>query len=745
MLTGKTIGQLTFLETPTSDTLIPVELNGETYHMAYSAITTNEVDVFVTGGTFNNNTLTFTNNTGGTFTVTGLTSGGAGGGIVETTYSELVNSITGETLSAGTYYLISDFKTCYDQPDFDYNGSEITSGNYKDDTEVQPIIVLAISSNTISDNAFQPAYPNDKIKYDWTFNQTEVTNGPAFGRITERIDEFNNRTDYDHRQIKFKRYRYWEIEFSNPYNGTVQVNTTSQTEMTVLGTNTNFLSLGVGTKVGFDNTNYKVFEITNIVDDFEMTVTGLTSQGAGPNIRMYSANWSEYSSYRQNNIETTEFSEYYTFDLGNNPNFNNYIGNFSNLKNSDNNPFLLANNVFRFAFVNNKFGDACYNNSFFDDCENNNIGNYFYSNITDDDFDGNLIGNYFNNNRITSNFQRNRIGESFEDNYLVQNDFYRNNIMNDFRNNQISNGDFQNNEIGSQFANNKIFAQFYKNDIGNGYNNNEHYSDVYGNLVGNGFNNNNIYCQFYENKIGDIFEGNDLGNENNFGSYSFYKNDIGSDFNNNDCLGTFAYNRIGSQFYNNILGDGFGYGVNASQGNTIGNYFYDNTIGEYFYNNTIADGFFNNNTFDFFQNNNVKIPFLNGIDFTFYYGNISAFTYVANGNSATEGLYTNLTGTTNGQGITAAFDVEVSGSTVISVNGASVGKYYSVNDTITILGSQIGGVNGVDDVVITITGVSSTPTVYESYNCELFINSNNTNRLSYYDGSDTLIIKNINE
>jgi predicted esterase len=29
---------------------------------------------------------------------------------------------------------------------------------------------------------------------------------PAKGRISERIDENNNRTDYDHREIKFIRY-----------------------------------------------------------------------------------------------------------------------------------------------------------------------------------------------------------------------------------------------------------------------------------------------------------------------------------------------------------------------------------------------------------------------------------------------------------------------------------------------------------------------------------------------------------
>lgn len=40
-LTGKTIGELTFLAAPTNDTLIPVELSGVTYHIAYSGITDN--------------------------------------------------------------------------------------------------------------------------------------------------------------------------------------------------------------------------------------------------------------------------------------------------------------------------------------------------------------------------------------------------------------------------------------------------------------------------------------------------------------------------------------------------------------------------------------------------------------------------------------------------------------------------------------------------------------------------------
>jgi len=41
-LTGKTIGELTLLQFPNNKTLLPVELSGDTYHIAFSSITYNE-------------------------------------------------------------------------------------------------------------------------------------------------------------------------------------------------------------------------------------------------------------------------------------------------------------------------------------------------------------------------------------------------------------------------------------------------------------------------------------------------------------------------------------------------------------------------------------------------------------------------------------------------------------------------------------------------------------------------------
>ena len=825
---------------------------------------------YITGGTFSNNTITFFDNQGPSFSVTGITSNQS---LVLTTYSELVDMITGETLNIGTYYEITDFKTCYDQPDYDYNKNAIINGIYRDDTEISPIIVFATNINTISDNVFQPAYPKDKIKYDWTFNTTERTGGIAYGRITERIDEFNNRTDYDHRTILFKRYRYYELDLSSPYQGTVEVTSTSSTEMIVYGNNTNFESIGVGTKLGFNNNDYRVYEVTNVSSNDVMTITGLTTTNLNQNTKMYSADWDEYSSYYQNNVDNSSlFEEYYTFN-GNND-YNNYIGNHANLYQYNENDFILANNVFHDKFIGNKFGDECYNNTFFDDCSNNNIGNYFYGNITDDDFDGNLIGNGFYENKITANFQRNKIGEDFRNNYIVQNSFYRNNIGNDFRDNEISGGDFQNNKIGNQFNNNKLYDGAYKNNIGNGFNDNRIFSNFYGNLIGNGFNNNHIYFSFYDNIIGEYYEENNIGDvlynvgdfyenrignrfndnsinksfglnsignsfvdntiyfefannviENNFEintlgtevgetyfiynhiasdmkgnlllgnfqqnkiGYGFLSNQIGEDFdynkigdyfivndiqnnfesnnvgnfyssniiqNNftynfilnsfsqNDIGNNFENNRIANDFIDNSIGDYFGIGNNQSRGNVIGNYFYNNTIGEYFYDNNIGDNFINNTIDEYFQFNRIETQ-INGIDFTDYYGNIIEFTYTNTGTTSVDGLYIGLSGVTNDSGgVDGTFDVQVNGGSVVGVTGNSIGKLYRFNDTIRISGSEINGTNNVDDIIITVTSVR-TPSVYEGYNCNIFMNSGNYYRLSYYDENDILTIKNINE
>jgi hypothetical protein len=123
----------------------------------------------------------------------------------EVTYAELTNLISTSQLIKGQFYVLIDFETIYDQMDFDNSGNLKSSLVTKTGT-IERIWLLALNENTIADKAYSETFPNDEIKYDVTYSSTFVNGSPAKGRISERIDENNNRTDYDHREIKFIRY-----------------------------------------------------------------------------------------------------------------------------------------------------------------------------------------------------------------------------------------------------------------------------------------------------------------------------------------------------------------------------------------------------------------------------------------------------------------------------------------------------------------------------------------------------------
>ena len=824
-LTGKTIGQLTYLSGLTTDTLFPVELSGDTYHISYSAFTNSNYN--------------------------------------EGTYDELYSFATGGTLTAGSYYLMSDYQACYDQPNYNNTKNPITTGNYKTGT-TEPILLLSVSTTGFSPTVYSTLYPNDKITYDITWNTTEITSSPAKGRITERIDNFNNRTDYDNRSILFKRYNGYSYDENQPISGLVGISGITGTTGVLYGnTGTTFTSnFSTGDIVSVQNSNPSFFEVISVESNSLAIISGVTI-GVTTDSPYYQGNDDGIMSYYQPNVRQDQVYEYTTFgDPIDNYQFsiNNYVGNYSNLALGwFGNPFILANNVFiSGSYINNTIGDGSYNNTFNDDCDNNQIGGNFYNNSTNDDFDGNIIGENFNNNYITSNFNNNRIGSDFDFNILLGGSFYRNNIGNDFNNNVWTNSDFQNNEIGNQFNGNKIYGDFYNNDIGNGYNNNESYSQFFRNLIGNGYNGNTVYSEFYENNIEHVFQNNTIGTNLTIGADNFRDNRVGNDFEDNiikvnfqynnilndfynntiyfdfsqnsilngfntntiggvdnlgllfennqimnnfkgndiqgdfwsnqiktdfkgndifeefgynnigfgcspntfsgitthnnigdyfqfnTCYGVFSYNTIGTNFNNNDVQDGFGFGGVSYQGNRIGNNFNDNTIGEYFYNNTIPDNFTDNTVGDYFQWNIVD-TYIDFVDFTTNYGNISGITYSATGTTATDSSYGSIGGTTNGIGVNSLFQIDVVGGSVTNVSIISGGTLYSTGNTVTILGSQIGGTNGVDNVIITVSIVSINPSVYEEYTCNIFKNSALSNRLSYYDGSDVLNIKNINE
>lgn len=132
------------------------------------------------------------------------TGGGSGGGVIDITHADLVIAKNASTLSPGTFYRITDFRTMYDQPDHEADGLLKTSLPAKVGP-IQPITVLAISNDTLSLRAYQEDYPLDVIDYILEFT-TPVNNTVTKGRIIYRKDEFGNEVDFDFKNVVFKRY-----------------------------------------------------------------------------------------------------------------------------------------------------------------------------------------------------------------------------------------------------------------------------------------------------------------------------------------------------------------------------------------------------------------------------------------------------------------------------------------------------------------------------------------------------------
>ena len=555
----------------------------------------------------------------------------------------MVSGLTGSSLLEGSYYKITNFRTCYDQPDFDYQNNPITTGNYKQ-ALVEPIIVFAISNDEISSTAYQPKYPNDRIQYDWTWSETEVTGGTAYGRISERIDEFNNRTDYDHRTVLFKRYDNYYYKENNIAEGTIElIENTGE----VIGTETVFSDYNTGDYIAIPNTDVTFFEIVSISGDTSMVVSGLTIPAVSAGTSFYSAQKAGIT-YKQNNI-SSGYTENPTFLFDNETIISNYIGDVA----MNGNDFLLPNNVFGEDVIGNRIGNNFMNNTFSSDVEHNIIGDYFENNTiyNDSDFANNKIANNFRNHLIICDgFYANVIGDGINNNkFFNNNNIVDNQIGVRFNDNTIY-SDFGDNKIGNDFYSNVIDGSFTHNSIGNQFNNNDTYQNFNDNSIGHDFNNNTIYSSFYKNEILDNFNDNIIGDSDNLTNFQFSGNRIGNSFNENTVREDFQNNQIGTDFGSNEIRRWFrnntiqnDFSNNTTNGyensnnnefiyfedNSIGNDFSDNEISYTFKDNIIGNNFNNNITGRRFENNNIGNNFNNNRPFNsqlFNWNNLSNLT-----------------------------------------------------------------------------------------------------------------------
>ena len=344
-------------------------------------------------------------------------------------YSELVNLITNNLLIEGGFYLLTDFQTVYDQMDFDNTGALKPTLVTKTGATEQ-IWVLALSNNQIASQAYSATYPNDKIQYDWTYNTTFVNGSPAKGRISERIDENNNRTDYDHREIKFIRYDDGAGNFTviNDNGNASQEFLTFVQNFTGGTVNDNWLGdfYSIGADFGqeyannvfsgefvisnnssslFYNNTFsggEVYSNTFSGEVYSNTFIGDVTNNTFSGGDVYSNTFSGYvnSNTFSGEVNTNRFSGYVYSNT-----FSGYVytNTFSGYVNSNTFSGEVNINTFSGYVYSNTFSYNVYNNTFSGYVYNNTFSGYVYSNtFSGGDVYSNIFSGYIFNNRFNA-------------------------------------------------------------------------------------------------------------------------------------------------------------------------------------------------------------------------------------------------------------------------------------------------------------------------------------------------------
>ena len=413
---------------------------------------------------------------------------GGGGGIAFTsvTYAALNVLIATLSLVEGNYYLINDYQTIYDQPDYDAAGNPKPVVTTNTGT-VEPLIVQASSVNQINERAISTLFPLDVIQYDVSFTNTEVMNASAKGRIILRTDDNNNTTNYDHRQVVFKRYE----------------KTTSSGIYTVI----------------YDNGN-------PYIDNIPTFGTGCYSNKIGNFYTTLDINNTAF--ILSNNIfdddcwDNTTGADFYNNTIGSLV----YENKFGDLCHDNVIEGDAYNNVINNNFSLNTIGSQFYNNS---------ILNGFRINVISSGFQGNEILSGFRENTILAGFGKNRIGYDFRNpNIVIGTSFLDNQIGNNFGSNIAIGRNFQNNVIGDNFQTNSIADNFLNNQIKNYFLSNTTGNFFSSNNIDDNFQSNNISNNFGYDSTNSISLGNTIGDNCHF---NFIGDNFYSNFIKNSCIG----------------------------------------------------------------------------------------------------------------------------------------------------------------------------------------------------------------
>ena len=207
LLTDRSLAQSSAI-TPT--TLIHIVTTADTSQSIYgssykaelqqlSSIFSGNTDTFVTGGTYSNGNAIFTNSTGGTFTVTGLTDGSyylalSGGTVTGNTV--FTQGLTATTISATTYLNLpvsgltagSNISITGNNGNFTIAVTGVTGGS-----SIDPYYNSGSGSTITWDVSGQSTNYEATLTATTTLNLTGVTNGD-YGTIIINQDGVGSRT-----------------------------------------------------------------------------------------------------------------------------------------------------------------------------------------------------------------------------------------------------------------------------------------------------------------------------------------------------------------------------------------------------------------------------------------------------------------------------------------------------------------------------------------------------------------------
>jgi hypothetical protein len=347
---------------------------------------------------------------------------------ISVTYSELYTLWDSGDLSPGNHYLITNYQTIYDQPDFYANGLPKTTVTTLTGT-TEPIIVFATTTDTLDLHAYSTIYPEDVIEYDISFTSTEIMAAPSKGRIIFRTDSNNNSTGYDGRAVLLKRYE--SSPSSGVFNTYVDNGGASQANIPTFGAGAHDINTGRYTP---PTSGY--FLISNNIfynGCFDIIASG----------------------------------EFYNNTFGDGSGIGLYESIFG---------YNCRNNVILSGY-NNNIANAFFSNIIGDDFRNNHIQNGFRLNNIGNSFTSNSILSGFRENVISDGFANNQIGYDFRNPGITIGIGFVNNVIgNDFANNI---------EIGDDFSDNHIGDNFSANDIANDFSGWNLQNNFTGNTIGN--------------------------------------------------------------------------------------------------------------------------------------------------------------------------------------------------------------------------------------------------------------------